>query len=299
MKEVLSKNNYLMVKIMVFVSVVAVAIGLIFFLMSRKGKNESENSTSSYEQSTTIGVKTESIKETTEEGLSKEELNNSEIVSEEELTTSLVMDSSDSSTVESTTEPQTTTAKIITTESKTTQKQTTTAKPTKTVKPTTTKQTTTEEETTQPPRGANGVILETLTLQRLVAGVYTIPETWEEMRSDCNGDDNFGGFTVPYTVGENGVVSQNALGNEIYLYCSNDSSGSTEEDIIKIYGKPMYTFSRDGNKSILYKYHAKDYGVKNNIFIRFVLYGGDYNGKLGLISIERIVNHIESNLISP
>lgn len=283
MKESLSKNNYLMVKIIGGMLAVAIVIGLIFFLTSRKEETSNASNTTAYEERTTSEIQTESIKETTAEESSSVAIETSEVISEEEVTTNITSDTGDISTVLITTEKQTT-KKVITTQ-----------------KPTTTKllETTTEEETTSAPRGANGVILETLTVQYTKKEPYTIPETWEELKANF-GDGDFSAYCVTYFTVKEGRVLQNVLGNEVELYSVNDSTGSAPEDIFTIYGKPMYDYSlhEGATRLIWYKYKITNYGEEKNIYIRFE-FSSKTDGKLASVMASNLKDEIEDGEIVP
>ena len=296
-KEVLSKNNYLVAKIAGGVVAGVTAIIVIVAITTKDKEVAAEVRTTSHEEITTVEEEKTSTEQIVEEKTSLEELSsNIEVTSEEEITTNTVGDSGETSTKESTTKQTTTVKQTTTTKQTTTAKPTTTTAQTTTTKPTAT---TKQPETTKPLRGANGVILETLTIQYLVEAPYTIPDTWNEYYKD-NGGGGFSGRAVSSNSVVNGRVLQNIFGNEIKVYNPNDGTGSELEDVIAIYGEPMYEYSfSEVDKTICYKYKVQDYGENQNIYISFYMNSTLSEGKLRSIMITNLQDEIEDGYIVP
>ena len=275
LKEVLSKNNYLVSKIAGGVVAGVAAIIVIGAITTKNKDVATEDKTTSHEEITTTQEEITSTEQIVEENTSSDELSsNIEVTSEEEITTSIVADSGETSTKETTTKQITTVKPTTTAKQTTTVKPTTTTAPTTTTKPTTTKQpeTTTEEETTKPPRGANGVILEELTIQYKKEPPYTIPKTWTQLVNEqADGERDFAMCTTYTSVPRN--YNQNPLGNEILLYQKNDneSTGSTAEDIVAIYGKPYYAGRDPGNGTVCLYYKYLDSNLLDEtVYITFL-----------------------------
>ncbi len=292
LKSFMQKNNYLATK--VIVGAIIMLLVIIFIALS-DNDNEKEKDTSeitdSTEDSTTVldsQRNEDSSNENIELGNSDRiENNSSEIenstgetsiqdntdsVTEDETTTLVETEKDDSNSVQNESKEQNESSETNTqnyTENNTTE-DTTTNQEIKTEETTeeTTEEITTEEETTAPPRGANGVILEDLTIQYLTKDAYTIPDLQSQIfaDNDLSQGDLFG--VKQRFIGV--TYAQEVFGNGILLYNSTLGTASTVEDIIDIYGQPMYRYFINENiEFILYKYKNIDYGYDENLYIRF------------------------------
>ena len=288
-KEVLSKNNYLVAKIAGGVVAGVTAIIVIVAITAKDKEVAAEVRTTSREEITTVQEEKTSTEQIVEEKTSPEELSsNIEVTSEEEITTNAVGDSGETLTKESTTK-QTTTVKQTTTA-----KQTTKAKPTTTTAQTTTAKptaTTKQPETTKPLRGANGVILETLTIQYVKDTPYTIPRTWSQIV-------NVWGDNIPkasYRDIKFKACKQDIFDNGILLY-QNDKAitGSTAEDIVAIYGKPYYAGKDPEDESIClyYKYMDSSLPQEEQVYITFLFSEDVTENRLWAITVYGQVNYM-------
>lgn len=297
LKEVFSNNNYLLAKIVGGVVAGATAIIVIVAITTKNKEVAAEVRTTSHEEITTVEEKITSTEQIVEEKTSSEELSsNIEVTSEEEITTSIVVDSGETSTKESTTKQTTTVKPTTTAKQTTTVKPTTTTAPTTTTKPTTTKQpeTTAEEETTKPPRGANGVILEELSVALLQNGEeipYTIPKTWSQYVREQG--------TLILSPAYDAVPKecrQDVFGNEVLLYQKkgNVITGSTAEDIVAIYGKPYYAGKKPKNGAVrlYYKYLDPSLSEEEQVYITFLFSKDRTENRLWAITIYGKENYM-------
>ena len=291
-KEVLSKNNYLVAKIAGGVVAGISAIIVIVAVTTKDKEVAAEVRTTSHEEITTVEEEKTSTEQIVEEKTSLEELSsNIEVTSEEEITTNTVGDSGETSTKESTTKQTTTVKQTTTTKQTTTAKPTTTTAQTTTTKPTAT---TKQPETTKPLRGANGVILEELTVQRVQNGEeipYTIPKTWSQYVSERG--------TLILSPAYDAVPKecrQDVFGNEVLLYQKkgNVITGSTAEDIVAIYGKPYYA-GKDpiiGTVRLYYKYLDPSLSEEEQVYITFLFSKDRTENRLWAITIYGKENYM-------
>ena len=289
-KEVLSKNNYLVAKIAGGVVAGVTAIIVIVAITAKDKEVAAEVRTTSREEITTVEEEKTSTEQIVEEKTSPEELSsNIEVTSEEEITTNTVGDSGETSAKESTTK-QTTTVKQTTTA-----KQTTKAKPTTTTAQTTTAKptaTTKQPETTKPLRGANGVILETLTIQYVKDTPYTIPRTWSQLVSvwgETILSASYDGIKLKW-------CKQDIFANEILLYQKKGDivTGSTAEDIVAIYGKPYYAGKDPDNGAVClyYKYLDRSLPEEEQVYITFLFSKDRTENRLWAITVYGQENYM-------
>ena len=95
-------------------------------------------------------------------------------------------------------------------------------------------------------------------------------------------------------------MSQNIFGNELKIYNPNNGTGSTLEEVIAVYGEPMYEYSyTDDDRTICYKYKIQDYGENQNVYLTFSNSLSKCEGKLSSVMISDIKYEIENGYIVP
>lgn len=181
-----------------------------------------------------------------------------------------------------TTEVQTTTVPQ-TTKKQTTGNITTTQAPTMTQAPTTTKpEATTEEETTKPRRAANGVILEQLTMYFREYTQCTVPGSWAQIMEEEKNPNLYGLLVAAVDVPK--YAEPNAFHNELRIYNSADGTGSTPEEVLKIYGAPLVLNEgeEDGEEYSIFYYRYLDWDVSEDdrMYVCFRFFTMEYEDEM-------------------
>lgn len=137
--------------------------------------------------------------------------------------------------------------------------------------------------------------MEELTFYWLTKEPYTLPASWktiiEELTDGTREVVSYGPlfYSVPNR------ISQNALGNELLLYNQADGTGSSREDVIAVYGKPLYEgIDPDtGGSALYYRYLNVDLPEDEILYVRFEFSVTKTNCKLGAIMVSNAENFLD------